>query len=67
MMKHPLPNGMWLSCPTRRQSRIEHWYRRAAEACRSVGPEDAAFAVAAVIGLGGTLWLAGVVLAWYLR
>ena len=66
-MKHPLPNGLWLCCPSRRQSRSEHWYRRAAETCRSVGPEDAAFAVAAVIGLGGSIWMLAVCAVWYLR
>lgn len=66
MMKHPLPNGLWLCCPTRAERRLRH-VAAALLALIEVSAEEAVFWIAAVIGLGGTLWLAGVVLAWYLR
>ena len=68
MMKHPLPNGLWLSCPTRRRQRAAAKLCAAlVEAARDVTVEDVVFAAAAVVGMGGSLWMAAVVIVGYLR
>ena len=67
MMKHPLPNGLWLSCPTRRQRAASRFCAALVEAARDVTVEDVVFAAAAVVGMGGSLWMAAVVIVWYLR
>lgn len=66
MMKHPLPNGLWLSCPTRAERRLRN-VAAALLALIEVSAEEAVFWLAAVIGLGGSIWMLAVCTAWYLR